>query len=423
MGRDPPAPVYDGGNGSQKLYGRNLEGLAEGHGGKLHIAHVLLPVHDGPGLSREIYACHLLQAEFLEIAVVTLHPQPQPYGDQGRVAGIHHGVGEILAAVAGSLVAMDPPVVHRDEAWTAEAALGRHHTGLKARRRGDDLEGGSRFVCIVDAAVPPDAVQYVLGFLLADVVRRPLRQLEGIVQIEFRHIHAGVNLPVLRIHHQDGHAVRLLGGKGLFRKLGGVGLDVPVQADAEIQTAHRFPAPLPRRLHLDALGIRHCQDLPWLPLQVFIVDHLQPDDPLVVASGEAQYLAGQVVVRVIPLVVLIHLYPGQVVLPDPVPQFLVHIALDALHGGIFLHPFPHIVLGQLQLFGQDLDDLLRILQLVVDDGYGAHCPVVRQHRAVAVKDAAPGRLDAALPFMELVGHSGIVLRLPYAQVHQPSEQA
>ena len=329
---------------------------------------------------------------------------------------------EVLAAMARPLMAMDRPVVHDDEPGAAEAAFRGHHTGFQSGGRRDDLESGSRLICIIDAAVSPDAVQDILGLLPGDIFRRALRQLVRVVQIELRHIDHGQDLAVLGIHHQDGHAVRLLCGHGLVRQLRRVGLDVHVQADAEVLAAHRLQPTFPRGFHFDALRVRHGQYLAGLPLQVLIVDHLQADDSLVVPAGEAQHLAGQLIVRIISLVILVYLHPRKVILPDPVSQLLIHIALDPLHGRVFFHTLSHIVFRELQFPAQDFDDLFRVLQLIMYDGYRADRPVVCQHGAVAVQDTASGRFYAALPLMQGRGQRGIVLRPPDAQIHEPSEQ-
>ena len=88
--------------------------------------------------------------------------------------------------------------------------------------------------------------------------------------------------------------------------------------------------------------------------------------------------------RIITLVILIHFHPGQAVFPDTIPHFLIHIALDTLHGGILFNPFPHVLLCQLQFPAENLDYLFPILYLIIDNGYGAYRPVIRQNLAVTV---------------------------------------
>ena len=187
-------------------------------------------------------------------------------------------------------------------------------------------------------------------------------------------------------------------------------------------TALRLQPPLPSGLHLQPFGIRHRQDFSLLSLKIILIDHFQADDSLIVSSRETQHLAGQVAVGVKPLIILIHFNSGQVVLPDPVPHCLLHIAPDSLHGRIFLHTLSHIFLGQIQFLAENPYDLLRVLQLIMYHGHRADRLVVRKHFSVAVQDPPPGCLDAPLSLVKLRGHPRIMLRLPHAQVHESAEQ-
>ena len=275
-----------------------------------------------------------------------------------------------------------------------------------------------------DAAVAPHGVQSVLlggifRLLLLPglcAVRRlcrlrraiRLRQRIGIVQVKFRHVDHGQQFSVIRVHHNDGDTVRLFGLQRLQRELGGVALDVHIHADIEIPARHRLHPLLALRVHLHALGVRHRQDRAVLPFQIVLIDNLQPNDALIVAAGKAQHLGAQRAAGIVPPVVLIHFDARQVAGAYGVPDAFVHVALDLLDGGIFLHPLSDVLVREPQLPAQYGDHFLRVLDLAVDHRDRAHGSVVRQNPAVGVYDPPPRRLDAALPLVQLLGPHRII---------------
>ena len=57
--------------------------------------------------------------------------------------------------------------------------------------------------------------------------------------------------------------------------------------------------------------------------------------------------------------------------------------------------------------------------LAVDDGNGAHRSVIRDHHPARVDDPASGRLDGALPLMEVLGQAAVMLRAKDHEKAQP----
>ena len=64
--------------------------------------------------------------------------------------------------MSADLMAADLSVVHNDESRTGKGTFRGDHPFLQSRSGGDDLEGGTRFVGIVDAAVAPHGIQLLL---------------------------------------------------------------------------------------------------------------------------------------------------------------------------------------------------------------------------------------------------------------------
>ena len=306
-------------------------------------------MHDGRGLPRQVDVRLRKKAELLKIVAEPLRPQPHPDIDENRVAGILQALHERLRPVASHLVATDFPILHHTVAGAGKRVGQLYHALLQAGRRGDDLERRTRLVCIVDATIAPHLVQQFLLFRAVHSFRAFHRgQSERVVQIEFRDVHHRVNLPVLRIHQNHRHPVRLLFLHHFFRGLLAVRLKVVIHANPERVSRHRLDTVFRHALQLDSPRVRDRQDRPVDSLQITLVLDLQADDALVVASREPQHLGTHLVIRVVPFVILIHLHPRQVVIADTVPHLLLHVRLYLLHRGNFFHPLPHGTLVQPQ---------------------------------------------------------------------------
>ena len=94
--------------------------------------------------------------------VVIVHTEPQADGNQCRVTTVLHALYKSLAAMSGNLVAADLTVIHDDKSGAGKGAFRGHHSRLQSRSGRDDLEGGSRFVGVVDTAVSPHGIQLFL---------------------------------------------------------------------------------------------------------------------------------------------------------------------------------------------------------------------------------------------------------------------
>ena len=350
MGCDGIASVDEGRNCRSKTDWRHLKRLAEGNGGKLHRSDVLHFVHDGSRLAGQIHSCFFQQVELFKIAVVVFCAKPQSYRDEHRIAGIHGRLHKGLRTMACRLVAADPPVLHHHVSRTVEGVLHGHHAFLQRGCRSDGFENGTRFVGIADAGISPHLIQEILLFFLRKSGSfRSLRQGKRIVQIKFRHIHHCQNLSIIRLHHQNGNALRLFGSHHLLRELGGILLDVEIHTDIQIVAIHRLQTGLALFIHFNSSGVRHRQDGARLTLQIFLIFHLQADNALIVCSSKAQHSGRQAVKGIITLIILIHLHAVQLIGADRIPGFLIHIAPDPFYGGIFLHTLPDIRFLQLKL--------------------------------------------------------------------------
>ena len=332
-----------------KLYGRDLERLTEGDCCKLHRLHVLHFVHNGSRFPGQIHTGFIFKAKPGKILIILLYSQPQPHRNKHRITAIHGGLNKILSAVPHGFVAADPSVLYHNKSRAAKPVFRGHHTFLQSGGGSDDLKGRTRFIGIVDTAVPPHLIQFFLLLFFRKAFRiRSLREGVGVIQVKFRHVHHGHNFPVLRIHHQDRHPLRLLGLHHLLCKLGGVALDIHIQADIEVISRYGLYSLLACGINLHSPRIRHGQDHSLLPLQIFLVFDLQADNSLIVSSGKAKYLGGKAVIGIVTFVILIHLHPFQIVGPDCISLFFSHIAFDPLNGGILFYPLTDIIFRKLQ---------------------------------------------------------------------------
>ena len=339
MGSDPYASVDNGGYRHGQLNRRNLKGLSKRHGGQFHLTDIFFLMHDGGRLPRQINARFPHQAKILKIAVKPIHPQPQPHIDKNRITGVFCAFHKSFRPVSGPFVAMNPSVFHYPVSGAGESIVDGNHLRLQSCRRRDDFKGASGLIRIVDAQVSPHLISHILNlFCRPALCFRPFRQCERIVERKLRYVRHGVDFSVLRIHQQNGHLIRLL----FFHYFLGLLLHVPlyiiIHADMQIIAGHRFHPALSDFPHFHAAGVRGGENPAVDPLQYGIILHFQPDNPLIIASCKSQHPGSQIIKGVIPLKILIHFHPIQIIFPDPVPRLLGHIGFDPLDGTYLFHP-------------------------------------------------------------------------------------
>ena len=118
---------------------------------------------------------------------------------------------KILPPMSSDFMAADPPVLHDLKARTGKLVIYRCCFGHKSRRRCEYLKCRSRFISVIDTLISPHLIQRILFLLLGHALGTYTRiQSKRIVQIKFRHIDAGIDLSVLRVHNKNGYIVRLL---------------------------------------------------------------------------------------------------------------------------------------------------------------------------------------------------------------------
>ena len=96
--------------------------------------------------------------ELFKIMKETRRSQAQSQLDKDRIAGIHDGMGKILAPMSRCLVTTDPRILHRDTAITVKGFLRRDYPFFQCRSRCDNLESRSRFIGITDTDIAPHLI-------------------------------------------------------------------------------------------------------------------------------------------------------------------------------------------------------------------------------------------------------------------------
>ena len=320
-------------------------------------------------------------------------------------------------------MASDSSILHHHITGAAEGVFHGHHPRLQAGRCRNCLKDRARFISIIDASIPPHLIQKILFLFFRHSGRiRSFWQGKRIIQVEFRDVHHSKDLSIIRLHHQYGHALRLFGCHDLIGQLCRILLDIYIHADIQILSVHGFHSVFPFFFHFNAPGIRHGKNGPRLPLQIFIIFHLQADDSLIVSPCKAKHLGSQAVKRIISLIVFIHLDSVQLVSADRISHLFIHIAFDLLNGRIFLHPFSYICFFQPQFLCKHLNHPIWLRYLVMNHGDRADRPVIRQHRPGRIQDPAPFRLNAPLPLVQFIRSLGIIGGTVYHQIHQPSRE-
>ena len=218
-------------------------------------------MHDRPRLARQVYVSQAEKSEFFKIVIELLCAKPQADVDKHRITRVLDTLYKCLAPMPSHFVAADLPVLHNAVTGTHEGVVQRHDALLQAGGRGDDLECRSGLISIIDAPVPPHLVELILEFLIRQCfLIHPRIQFIRVVQVEFRHIYHGVDLPVLRVHEQDGDTVRLLLLHCLQRRLFTVRLNIVVQAHLQRLPGDRFDPVLRHPVQLDPPGVSGSQD-------------------------------------------------------------------------------------------------------------------------------------------------------------------
>ena len=312
-------------------------------------------------------------------------------------------MGKILIPMPADLMAPDPPVFHNLIPGTVKVVFQRAGPGQQRCGRSKNLKRGSRLISVIDALIPPHLVQCVL-FLFFCHQRSIFSRIQNkrIIQVKFRHIYAGIDFSILRVHNQYRNIVRLLCFHDLQRLLLRIGLNIIVQADYQIVAGHRLHPLLFGILDLDASGVRQSQDRPRDSLQILVIHDLQSDDSLIVAACESQNLGGQFTIGIVAFEIFIHFYACIMIGTDSIPHFLIHVGLDPFYRTYLLHPVSHRFFRQSQFLTKHLYHRFRIFDLTVNHGDGADCPVISQYRTGPVDDPSPGGLDAPLPLMKIL---------------------
>ena len=307
---------------------------------------------------------------------------------------------KILTAVSSHLMAADLAILHDHKARTVERIICVNNPGLQSGCSCYRLEGRSRFIRVIDTAVSPHPVQQILLFLFTHSFRVFCTVIhKGLIQIKLRHICHGKDLPVLRVHHNDGHTVRLFCLHCLISKLCCIFLDIHIHGQHQIIAIHRFHPVFSGALQFNSPCIRHRKDRTGSPLQHILVFHLNSQNPLIVTAGKSQHLGGKLTARIVTLVVLVNLHTVQIIFPDPVSHFLIHIAFDPLNGGDFLYPLADIFLTERKFPAQHLHNFFFFLDLTVDHGNRTDRLIICKHIAVPIQDPPSRRLDIPLPLL------------------------
>ena len=219
------------------------------------------------------------------------------------------------------------------------------------------------------------------------------------IQVEFRDIHHRIKLSVPGVDDNDRYPLCFFCFQHLPGKLGRIALDIPVHADIQILPRyglHTFFSP-GCKLHTSCIG--HSKNCSLRSLQYLLIFHFQTDNSLIVSTGKAQHLGGQRIVWIIPLIILIHLYSGKIIAPDPVSGFLFHIAFYLFNRGILLYPLTNIFLRQVKFPAQYLYDFIRFPDLVVNHGNRTYRFVICKHRSIGIENPPSGSLDHSFPFV------------------------
>ena len=129
----------------QQLDGGHFEALAEGCSGQVGDAvgtgkEVLGPEHAVIRLAHHVNAGLGEKPKVLYILVEFLRTQPLSDGDEGRVAGVGHRLGQTLGAMAGTLGAAHGPVGHCGRAAARKESFSLTTPSSSAAARTMDLK-------------------------------------------------------------------------------------------------------------------------------------------------------------------------------------------------------------------------------------------------------------------------------------------
>ncbi len=374
-------------------------------------------MHDRCCLARKIDPGFAKQSELLKIMIKIVCAKPQSQFDKYRVTGIHNSLGKGLRPVSCRFMTSDPAVLHDFISGTVKRIVHCHHLLFQCRSRGNDLEGRSRFVSIIDTGISPHLIQKILLFFLRNC--RFHIQGKRIIEIILRLIDHGQYLTILRIHQDYRHTVCRFFLHYLLCCLLTVILKIIIQADGQLITCYRLYPALAFCLQFFSRSICLRQDFSVCSCQPFFIFDFQAHNSLIVSTGKTNHFGSQCIIGIISAVIRIYFHTVQVIRQNHITCLFRHIRTDSFDGTHLFHPFSHGFFRQLQFPAQYLYHLLRIRQLTVDHGYGTDRLIICQHNAVTVCDFSPGRFDTALPFVQILCLFLIILRLKYHKIDQP----
>ena len=166
MRRDLMAAIDQGTHRCRQTDRRDLKGLSKRDRCQFHRTDILFLMHDRPCLSRKIDPSLFEQTELLKIPVKSICPQPLSHFNKNRIAGIHDPLHKRLTSMTGRFMAAYPPVIDNPKSGTAESIFRCYNALFQSCRCRYDLKCRTRLIRVVDAAISPHFVSFILNFLL-----------------------------------------------------------------------------------------------------------------------------------------------------------------------------------------------------------------------------------------------------------------
>ena len=335
------AAVDAGGLGGNKGNGGGIEVLPESVAGQVQLRGGLLGGEDAQGLTVQVDATAVYEAEALHIIIELLRAQAQAVGDEGGVTGVTRRLLQGLVAVAAPVAAVDGGIQHMDGAGAVEGGILVDNPLLQSRRQGQDLEGGAGLIGIVDGLVAPLAqlgvrqVQLLLRHQLGDGGIINGRRVVQVVAGAGGH---GQNRAGLHIHDNARGAVGGLGGgdhliDGLFHII----LNGGVQGQDDVAAVLRLIILFVAIEHIVARRVLGRHHQARLPLQGAVIPGLQAVEAGIIRTYEADDLRGQGGIGIVALGIGGHVDPHHALIVDVAANLVGYILLYA--------HFQHLVLG------------------------------------------------------------------------------
>ena len=415
-------PAVDGGaHGHGHLHARAGDALSEADAGEVRVPDVLLVGHLAGGLAADAHAGLVVHAEGVDVLVEFVRAHLDGHGHEGRVAAVLDRLSQRLAAVALTAPALDLLAQDVQVPLALEGGPVVHRAGVQGRRQGDHLEDGARLVGLGDHPLPGQ-------------VQQRLRVGPGrVVGIDGGVGADGVDLAGLGAHD---HAVGVLGQVGPGRLLESVlqkALDARVHGELDGGAADGGDVGALAAGDLVAVPVRFGDLLAVHAGEDRVVGELHAGLAVTVHVGEAQKLAEQVPLGVVPLHVGV-VADGPVLLEgdqlgDDVGFHLVldlHLLIGLAVLGVDLgHLGDDGLIVHIEQGGKDVGDTLPIR--VLRDGLGVHADLVGgvalgEDVAVSIQYPAPLRLQGqgALPLA--LGHLGVLGALDDGHVVEVHEE-